>query len=168
MTQTKRIILIRETTWIAAPPERVFALSTSVPLVQRTLGFKPIEGVTDGHVVMGSRVVWKGWLFGLLQRHHTLITGYRPPQHVLQGVEQAWFQDTQEAGRFQFFQHDHLITAEQDGTRLRDEIRFSLPFGAAGFLVGRFLLEPFIRRTLRSRFGLLTKVAESEQWHDYV
>lgn len=169
MPDTSRTIVIRESTRIAAPLERMFVLSTSVPLVRRTLGFTPVEGVTDGHVIMGSRVLWKGWLFTLPQRHLTLITGYAAPHRGEDDAEHAFFQDTQESGRFQSFQHDHHMTAETDGsTLLQDEIRFSLPFGMAGSLVARLVMKPFIRKTLRSRFALLKEVAEGDAWRQYV
>lgn len=164
-----RTIVIRDTQRIAAPLERLFLLSTSVPLVKKTLGFKPVEGVTTGHVVMGSRVLWTGWLFLLPQRHLTLITGYAAPHQDEDGTERAFFQDTQEAGRFQTFQHDHHMSGEPDGgTLLEDEIRYTLPFGVLGYWVARFVMQPFIRRTLRSRFELIRRTAEGEGWHDYV
>ena len=164
----EREYTVRDSIRIAAPLERMFALSTSVPLVQRTLGFRPVEGVTTGSVEMGSRVLWKGWLFGLPQRHLTLITGYAAPAVGEGGVCRAYFQDTQERGRFAAFRHDHHMSAEGEGTLLSDEIHFRLPFGWAGALVARWILRPFIGRTLRSRFRLLERVATSEEWRKYV
>ena len=35
--------------------------------------------LTTGHVTANSRVVWRGWKFGLPTQHHTLITAYSPP-----------------------------------------------------------------------------------------
>ena len=161
-------ITIRDTIAIDAPLQRVFSLSTSVPLVQRTLGFTPVEGITTGHVVLGSRVLWRGWLFGLPQRHLTLITGYTAPHADAGGTLHAWFQDSQEAGRFRTFQHGHQHTqAPGAATVLQDEIRYTLPFGPLGYLVARFVMEPFIRRTLRSRFELLRQTATGEDWRQY-
>ena len=170
MTQSpKHTVVIRDTLAIAAPLERLFALSTSVPLVQRTLGFQPVEGVTTGHVVMGSRVLWKGWLFGLPQRHLTLITAYEAPHQEPDGTQQAFFQDTQERGRFRSFHHNHLMVGTAEGgTVLSDDIHYSLPFGAAGYAVARYVMQPYIRRTLRSRFLLLQRIATSaDEWHSY-
>lgn len=165
----RRSIVIRESSRVAAPLDRVFALSTSVPLVERTLGFRAVEGVTTGHVIMGSRVLWKGWLFGLPQRHLTLITGYAAPHRDADGVERASFQDTQEAGRFRSFHHDHRMTAiDRSTTLLEDEIHYTLPFGVAGWVVARFVMQPFIAKTLRSRFLLLQRTATGEDWRRYV
>ena len=164
-----QLMTIRESGSARAPLERLFRLSTSVPLVQRTLGFTPVEGVTDGHIQMDSRVLWKGWLFGLPQYHLTLITGYSEPYRGEDGAVHAFFQDTQEKGRFAFFQHDHHFSSDGDGaTRMHDEVRFRLPFGFAGRLVARLIMEPHIRRLMRSRFALLARVAETDEWQRYV
>lgn len=166
---TESTVVLRDSIVIAAPLERMFALSTSVPLVQRTLGFKAVEGVTDGHVTMGSRVLWRGWLFGLPQMHLTLITGYATPHTDADGVRRAFFQDTQERGRFRSFHHDHHMTATADGgTELSDAIHYSLPFGWAGALVARYIMRPYIQRTLRSRFELLRQVATTAEFGKYV
>jgi hypothetical protein len=60
---------VHESIHIAAPIERCFALSTRIELVQRTLGMVPIEGgLREGHIAANSRVVWRGWKFGLPAR----------------------------------------------------------------------------------------------------
>lgn len=161
---------------IAAPLARVWALSTSVDVVKLTLGFKPVEGITHGPVKADSLVLWKGWLFGLPQHHLTRITAFNPPHDDLPGDGDgknahlsAHFQDTQAAGRFARFQHDHYFTTTGNGdTLLYDEIRFSLPFGPAGALVAAGIMQPFIRRTLRSRFQLLSRLATTAEGDRYM
>ncbi|ADV84943.1 hypothetical protein AciPR4_4198 [Terriglobus saanensis SP1PR4] len=150
--------ILQDSILIRSPIDRVFALSTNVELVHQTLGFKPFPA--SGRVSFGSRVHWKGWLFGLPQSHHTLITAFDPPH---------FFQDSQEAGRFAHFHHDHHFTETPEGTLLRDEVHFALPFGALGALVAKHLLEPHVQRLLRARFQLLKHVAEdpNEAWRKY-
>lgn len=147
--------VLHASTSIAAPIDRVFLLSTHIETVRATLGLRPVAGRTSGHVVLGDRVTWRGWKFLLPQVHHTLITGYRYP---------TFFQDTQERGRFAFFQHDHHFTESGGVTRLQDEVRFRLPFGALGRLVSRLILVPHIDGLLRNRFLLLKRLAETEEW----
>lgn len=91
------MFVLRESTEIAAPLERVFLLSTSLAIVERELGM-------------------------------------------------------------------HRVPAEY----LDDEIRFSLPLGVFGWLAGRLILAPHIRRLMRRRFRLLKCVAESEAWREYL
>ena len=165
---------LRDRQLIPAPLSRVFALSTSVPAVARTLGFKAVAGdlprsITTGHVELHSRVLWRGWLFGLPQHHLTLITDFAAPHTDTRGNQVAYFQDTQERGRFAFFQHNHhMLAAGPDATLLQDEIRFALPFGLAGALVTRFIMLPFIAKTLRSRMNLLTRLATTSEGDQYL
>jgi ligand-binding SRPBCC domain-containing protein len=168
---------VRESVRIHAPIERLFHLSTQLSLVQQTLGMRPIDtgvanGITSGHVVANSRVVWRGWKFGLPTQHHTLITSYEPPHPTTdpKHTAEAFFQDTQERGRFAFFQHDHHFAEFTDATtsapitELRDEVRFTLPFGPLGRIAAKVLLQPHIRHLCRQRFALLKQLAEGEGW----
>ncbi len=181
--------LIKESAIIHAPIERVFALSTRVELVRETLGMNIVDagteggvegGVTSGHVIDGSRVHWRGWKFGLPTEHHTLITGFVPPHSHFIRVDhheitkEAYFQDTQERGRFAFFQHDHHFYESPDPatgapiTELDDEVRFTLPFGQLGRLAAKFLLAPHIRTLTRNRFARLKQLAESDEWQQFL
>ncbi len=135
--------------------------------------------LTSGHVVANSRVVWRGWKFGLPTRHHTLITAFIPPHQHLTRIghhdltAEAFFQDTQEQGRFACFRHDHHFsefTGESTGapiTELLDEVLFELPFGPFGRIAARLLLRPYIKRLCRKRFALLKQLAEGEGWRHF-
>jgi ligand-binding SRPBCC domain-containing protein len=168
---TQAVDRIKETIAIRAPIERCFALSTRVELVQRTLGMTPVAGVIAGHVNEGSRVTWSGWKFGLPTRHHTLITAFERPHANSSTTKAAFFQDTQEQGRFAFFQHDHFFTEKYEGERitmLRDEVRFALPFGPLGRFAAKYLLAPHIRKLARQRFAMIKDMAEGEGWREWV
>ena len=157
------MLKVTDRAWIAAPVERVFLLSTSVPVVQMTLAMKPVAGTggwrTDGLIVAGDTVEWRGWKFGLPQMHTSLISGYEVGR---------FFQDTQLRGRFAEFQHDHHFEPIRDGTELWDEVRFRLPFGWAGALVAKRLMAPEIAGLVKRRFALLKGLAEGEGWRKYV
>jgi hypothetical protein len=166
---------------VHAPIERVFALSTRVELVKETLGMSLVDsgvedGVFCGHVQAHSRVVWHGWKFGLPTSHHTLITGFSEPHREPTGELTAWFQDSQERGRFAFFRHDHHFrqtydpndTAAVPTTELYDEVRFALPFGALGALAATFLLAPHIQALCKQRFARIKSLAEGEGWREWV
>ena len=151
---------ISDSIFINAPIERCFLLSTNIELVGQTLGMKPIEGKTSGLVVADDRLLWAGWKFGLPHLHETLITGYDKP---------AFFQDSMAKGRFKRYQHDHYFYEMDDRTVLNDKIRFSMPLGPIGRLIGQFLIVPYISRRLRRRLVLLKQVAESrKEWQKYV
>ena len=161
-----REFTVRDSTLIDAPMERCFLLSTSIDLVQRTLGMRPSpkeSRKSAGMIEAGDQLVWRGWKFGLPAMHETLITAYARPHH---------FQDTMGRGRFAQFQHDHWFHAAESAigavTVLEDQVRFALPLGWAGALVGRWIMVPYVRRLVRRRFALLKQVAESEEWRRYV
>ena len=160
------MFVIRHQIRIHAPLERCFALSTSLAIVERELHMHPVAGVwdgvplrTSGLVGDGDRVRWEGWQLGLPQYHVSLIWGFQ---------RDGFFQDRMIAGRFRRFEHDHHFRSEGSDSVLEDEIRFSLPWGPAGWLVGRVLLYPHIKRLLQRRFHLIKHLAETEGWREYL
>ncbi len=162
-----REFVVRDSALLEAPIGRCFLLSTSIDLVQRTLGMRPSAKESKkaaGMIEAGDQLVWRGWKFGLPAMHETLITAYDRPNH---------FQDTMGRGRFARFQHDHWFeagpgAAGNEATELRDEVRFALPLGWAGAMVGRWIMAPYVRALVRRRFALLKQVAEGEEWRRYL
>ena len=151
---------ISDSIFINAPIDRCFLLATNVELVGRTLGMKPIEGKTSGLLAVDDRLLWAGWKFGVPQMHESLISQYERP---------AFFQDTMERGRFKRYQHDHYFYEMDERTVLNDKIRFTMPLGIMGRMVGKFILVPYLSKRLRRRLVLLKRVAESRQeWRKYL
>lgn len=150
---------VSDTVHIDAPIDRCFLLATNIELVEQTLGMHPVAGKTEGMVVGGDRLVWKGWKFGLPQTHVSLITQYDRPD---------FFQDTMQRGRFKRFQHDHTFMEIDGQTLLVDKLRFSLPFWWVGKKIAKYVLVPYICRLLRRRLELLKQVAESDEWRNYL
>ena len=160
---------LRDSILIHAPIERLFALSTSLAIVERELGMRPVashtseqKARTTGQVTAGDTVRWQGMQLGFPNHHVSLISAdtWQPP---------LFFQDRRIAGRFRSFEHDHRFTQQPGGSvLLADEVRFTMPFGWPGRLVGRTVLIPHIRRLLRRRFRLLKHLAESGEWRQYI
>lgn len=152
---------LRDTILIQAPIERVFALSCSVAIVERELGMHPASGRTTGLVTAGDIIRWEGMQLGFPNYHLSLIVPdtWEPPH---------FFQDRMIAGRFRSFEHDHRLTETPEGTRLDDEVRFSMKRRWGGALTGRFILAPHIRGLMRRRFHLLKHLAETEEWRCYL
>ena len=186
MSTGRAVATVEDQAQVEAPLERLWALSTRVDLVKNTLGMRRAGGTEKDFIEDGSRVVWKGWKFGLPTEHHTLITGYAAPHAAVAepslaaelhadtvGQPVAWFQDSQERGRFAFFQHDHWMRERRDAagspvTVLEDEVRFRLPFGPLGRLAERFIMRPYIERLVKRRFSSLKQLAESDGWKQWV
>lgn len=148
------------TTWVAAPVERCFRLSLSLELHMDSArgGERIVDGKPGGLLLEGETVTWKGRHFGLRLRHQSVIDGWRPF---------SFFRDSMVKGAFRSFQHDHHFASMDDGTRMRDEIRFSAPYGPLGRVVeGR--VAKHLLRMLQRRNAYLKQVAESEDWHRYL
>jgi ligand-binding SRPBCC domain-containing protein len=154
---------LKDSTHIAAPLQRVFLLSCSIEIVELELGMHPVAGKestrTEGLVTRGDRIRWEGWQLGFWNYHVSLISAYQPC---------TFLQDTMIAGRFHFFQHNHEFIETGGHVLLKDTIRFSMPFGFAGRLVGRYMLAPHIAGLMRRRFALLKQIAESDEWRVYL
>jgi ligand-binding SRPBCC domain-containing protein len=110
-------------------------------------------------VVSGDRIRWQGWQLGLPQYHVSLISAFEPNRY---------FQDRMIAGRFKSFQHDHEFTEIGGQILLKDTVRFSLPMGSVGRVIGKRVMIPHIRGLLHRRFNLLKRIAESEEWRKYL
>src|SRR5579875_2816459 len=155
-----RWFVLRDEITVKAPVERCFLLSTNVDIVALTLKMRPTMPHDRKFVRLGDRVLWRGLLLGLPQFHESLLDPFVPP---------VYFRDSMIAGRFKSFAHDHRLTECGDGlVRLYDEVRFQMPLGWLGELMGKCILAPHIRRLLRKRFALLKSLAESERWREYV
>jgi ligand-binding SRPBCC domain-containing protein len=155
-----REFVLREEIAVTAPIERCFLLSTSLAIVQRELGMRPVRGRTTGLVTGGDSVRWQGWQMGLPQYHESLIEAFDPP---------VFFRDRMIDGRFRTFEHDHRFTDHGNGmVVLADELRFTMPLGWPGEMVGRWIMVPHIRGLMGRRFRLLKRIAESEEWRQYL
>ncbi|WP_263356428.1 SRPBCC family protein [Acidicapsa ligni] len=155
-----RLFTLQHETTVHAPIERCFLLSTSLAIVQRELHMRPVRGRTSGLVVNGDTVRWQGWHLGLPQYHESLIEDFQAP---------FFFRDRMIAGRFATFEHDHAFFQQPSGAvLLHDELRFTMPLGWAGALVGQWILSPDIHALMRRRFALIRKIAESDEWKQYL
>jgi ligand-binding SRPBCC domain-containing protein len=157
------MFVIKDNIHIMAPLERCFLLSTSLAIVERELKMRPVAkgGATrtTGLVVGGDRIRWEGWQLGMPQYHVSLISEWEPNR---------FFQDRMIAGRFNSFSHDHEFTEIGGQVLLKDTIRFAMPLGVAGRLVGKYVMLPHVRGLMARRFRLLKKIAESEKWRNYL
>lgn len=153
---------IRLSIWINAPAERCFSLATSAAfqraLARASLRTKSGE-VSGGMLGVGDRLLWPGSYLRMRVSYATRIDQIRP---VL------FFREVADGGYFPHLEHEHYFTVLNDGTRVRDEVRFRLP--AKGLL--RPLSAPLLRRYLREQIArrneLLKEAAESEDWEAYL
>lgn len=84
---------------------------------------------------------------GIRQRWTTLITEYEPPHR---------FVDEQIKGPYSFWHHTHTFEACDGGTKVTDEVRYSISLG----FIGRLANFLFVRRQLESIFKYREKVIQ--------
>jgi ligand-binding SRPBCC domain-containing protein len=157
------MITIRLSTHIAAPRERVFDLARSIDLHTRSLdwtGEEPVAGRMSGLIGLGETVTWRARHLGVRQRLTSRISAYDRP---------AYFQDVMVRGAFAWMEHDHWLDATPDGgTVLRDEFRFAAPLGILGRIAETLVLRRYMTRFLERRNAVIKRVAESEEWREYL
>jgi ligand-binding SRPBCC domain-containing protein len=153
---------IRLGTWIDAPVERCFLLSLSVDLhvaTARSTREKTGARAMEGMIAEGETLTFKGRHFGMRGRHTSLIEKLRP---------HSYYRDVMISGPFKHFEHDHHFAAMDDGTRMRDEIRFSAGAGLLGRLATRMFLRKRLKAFLIERNIMIKRLAESDDWHKYL
>ena len=164
LARMAQLFTISKSITIQAPIERCFLLSTHLSIVQDELGMRPVPtskgSRIQGFVTEGDTIRWRGWKFGLPQFHESLIEAFDPPR---------FFRDRMIGGRFKTFEHDHIFEDLEDNTtRLTDNLRFTMPLGRIGELVGAVFLTPHIHHLMRSRFLRIKRIAEGEDWQQYL
>ena len=157
--------LIELETKIAAPLERCFLLSLSIDFHMDSASHtaeRAIAGVTHGMIGPNQTVTWRGRHLGLMLTHTSLIDRYDPPRY---------FRDVMIRGHFRNFEHEHIFEpAVDNATVMRDQLRFSAPFGVAGALAEHFFLRRYFIKFLQRRNAVIQQVAESrtEEWRTYL
>jgi hypothetical protein len=71
-------------------------------------------------------------------------------------------------GSFTRFEHEHHFAVMDDGTRMRDEIRFAAPYGLLGRIVEKRVLREHLLNLLKQRNAFLKRTVESEEWRKYL
>jgi ligand-binding SRPBCC domain-containing protein len=151
--------MIRSVTQVKAPMERCFKLAVSIDLQMAATGQKAIDGTTSGLIGPGETVTWQSpGLIGKVT-HKNLIEVWRP---------HTYFRDIMVDGPFAAFEHDHHFAPMNDGTRIRSEIRFTSSKGVLGRISEKFFLRKRMAKLLRQQNALLKRVAESDEWHEYL
>lgn len=156
------MVEIERSVFIAAPPGRVFDLSRSIDLHQRSMGHTretAVAGRTSGLIGVGETVTWRARHLGVTQHLTSRISGYDRPR---------WFRDEMVRGAFAWMVHDHWFDAVEGGTRLRDLFRFAAPLGPLGRIAETVLLRRYMRGVLDARNAAIKQIAESDEWRRFV
>jgi len=139
---------------IAAPVERVFALSLDVGVHVDSMSAhaeRIVGGVGEGSMAEGDTVTWSARHFGMRFRMTSIVFDVDRPRA---------FSDRQLRGPFAAFRHRHTFAPVPEGTLMRDEIDFRSPFGPVGRLVDALVMRRHLVRLIQQRNDTLAARAE--------
>jgi len=134
--------LVREQ-WVAQPLETVFAFfCQAANLEQLTPPWLRFHIVTPQPVTMdaGTQIEYRVRWHGMPIRWLTEILEWQPPVR---------FVDLQLSGPYAYWHHTHLFETMDNGTRIRDIVRYRLPLGILGNLAHRLA----VRRDIEAIFA---------------
>ena len=118
-----------------------------------------VSGVTSGLLREGDTVKWSVRPFLLRLTHTSQVEVSRPFSH---------FREVMIAGVFARYEHEHFFAVMDDGTRVRDELKFAAPFGPLGRMMETLVLRRYMTALLKRRNSALKHAAESDGWRLYL
>jgi ligand-binding SRPBCC domain-containing protein len=149
---------IHLTTFVAAPPERVFDLARSIDLHRKSMAHtaeEAIAGTTSGLIGLDETVTWKAKHLMKTRVLKSKITAMERPLS---------FTDEMVAGDFKSLKHEHHFKRIENGTLLIDLFHFETPYGGLGKLVNQLYLTRYMKNLLDARNQAIKEYAESEKW----
>lgn len=155
--------LITLTTQINAPVERVFDLSRSIDLHLQSAGEtneRAVGGRTEGLIEDGEEVTWEGSHFGLSHTLKVRISAMARPKE---------FTDEMVSGAFARMKHLHRFeVGDNNIVEMTDEFDYKSRGGPIGWFIEDSFLTAYLRRFLAERNKVIKRVAESEEWREYL
>jgi len=154
--------LIHITNFVAAPRERVFDLSRSVDLHKHSMSKyeeKIVKGTVTGLMNLHDEVTWKAKHIFKERVLTVKITELKKPDY---------FVDEQVSGEFVLLKHEHYFKPVENGTIMIDQLRYEIKRGLIGKLFNQLYLEKYMRRLLSERNEIIRKLAEGNQWKQFL
>jgi ligand-binding SRPBCC domain-containing protein len=149
---------IHITTFISAPPERVFDLSRSIDLHKKSLAHtreEAIGGTITGLLEFNESVTWKAKHLGKTRFLKSKLTEFKKPEK---------FTDEMQQGDFKKMKHEHHFKKVDNGTIMIDILEFESPFNSIGKLFNKLYLTAYLRKMLEKRNLVIKEYAETEKW----
>jgi ligand-binding SRPBCC domain-containing protein len=154
----EKMPIIHLTTFISAPPERVFDLSRSIDLHKKSMvhtGEQAVAGTTAGLIELDETVTWKARHLFKTRVLKVKVTEMKKPQS---------FTDEMANGDFKRMKHEHHFKQVDNGTILIDLFSFESPYGSLGKIANRLFVNRYIKKLLEHRNNIIKEYAESEKW----
>jgi ligand-binding SRPBCC domain-containing protein len=132
--------------------EEVFDFfSNARNLEQITPGWLHFRVLTPDPIEMkvGARIRYRLRIAGVPVHWDTCITRWEPGKS---------FVDRQERGPYRFWEHTHTFASVGGGVRMRDIVRYALPFGPLGRLAHALWVRGALARIFDYRFERICEV----------
>jgi ligand-binding SRPBCC domain-containing protein len=143
-----RVYRLESQTFVPRPIGEVFAFHADAANLQvitpRFLDFR-IRTPRPIDMRPGTLIEYRLRLHGIPIRWLTRIAAWDPPYQ---------FTDEQRRGPYRLWVHEHTFEERDDGTLIRDRVRYAVPFGR---LVHRWAVAPDIRRIFGYRHAELLR-----------
>jgi len=144
-------------TLVTAPIESCFDLARDVEAhIASTAGSgeRAVAGVTTGRLGHGDQVTWEARHLGLRWRLTSRITELDRPRRFI---------DQQVHGPFRSWWHEHRFESAGSATKMIDVVRYQLPLGPVGRLVGKLYLDRYLVDLIEQRAASLKMMAEEPE-----
>lgn len=135
-----KFFTLRQQQWVHRPVNEVFAFFADARNLEAItppwLGFR-ILSASSGTISKGTEIRYRLNLHGIPMHWLTVIRTWNPP-HL--------FVDQQAAGPYRLWHHTHTFEAHGNRTRMKDVVRYTLPFGALGLVVHALKVRSDVRK----------------------
>jgi ligand-binding SRPBCC domain-containing protein len=117
------------------------------------LGFKIFTDVRGKDIYEGMIIEYKvSPLFGIPLHWKTEIAKVDKPHS---------FMDRQLKGPYQLWEHTHVFIEKENGTLVKDTVKYSLPFGLFGQLINAVIVRQKLRHIFSYRKEILDQIFKS-------
>ncbi len=149
---------IHITTFISAPPERVFDLSRSIDLHKLSTAHTreaAVAGIINGLINLNETVTWKAKHLFKIRFFTSKISAMERPD---------FFCDEMIKGDFKSFRHEHHFKPADNGTIMIDLLEFETPYKKLGEFFNRLYLRKYLYNLLEKRNSIIKEYAETGKW----
>jgi len=137
-------------------PEIIFSFFSHAGNLARitppTLGFEILSGTSD-KIEKGSEIIYRLKIHGVPVNWKTVIQEWAPPHK---------FVDVQAEGPYKIWEHTHEFKPFGTGTLMTDRVRYVLPLGFLGNLLGGPFVRSEIERIFQYRRAYIIKNLEKD------
>jgi ligand-binding SRPBCC domain-containing protein len=148
--------ILKITTIIKAPTQRVFDLSRSIDLHKistASTNEEAVAGITTGLIGLSETITWQAVHLFKQRKMTVKITEMEAPHY---------FKDEMLEGDFKLFQHQHYFKPIAETTEMTDILAFQSPFGWLGKLVDVVFMKRYLTHFLTLRNNTIKQFAEGE------